>query len=136
MGDQPITSAGRAEADTARTSPLRVMALTPYPRDRAPGQRYRIEQWMPRLARLGVQCDQAPFEDEALYDLMETPGRWASKAARLLRSAGRRLSVLDQVGPYDVVFLFREVMVMGPALFEPLIARRKPIVFDFDDAIW
>lgn len=128
-----VPSAGQ---DSRRERPLSVMVLAPYPPDRAPGQRYRIEQWMPRLAKLGVHCDLIPFEDEALYDLMETRGRWPLKAAKLLASALRRVSVLESVSRYDVVFLFREAVVMGPALLEPLVARRRPVVFDFDDAVW
>lgn len=117
-------------------APLAVMVLAPYPHDRAPGQRYRIEQWMPRLEELGLRCDLIPFEDDALYRLMERQGQWPRKAARLLGSAVRRFGVIRQVEKYDVVFLFREAMIFGPALIESLVARRKPVVFDFDDAVW
>jgi len=115
---------------------MRVMVLAPYPFDRAPGQRYRIEQWMPRLDAMGIRCDLLPFQSEALYDLMEKRGRWTLKAAKLLASAVRRFSVVERASQYDVVFVFREAMVMGPAIIEPLLARRKPVVFDFDDAVW
>lgn len=116
--------------------PLSVMVLAPYPHDRAPGQRYRIEQWMPRLAELGVACELFPFEDRALYELMETQGRWPAKTARLLAAAFRRIGVVEQASRFDVVFLFREAMIFGPAVIESLVARRKPVVFDFDDAVW
>jgi hypothetical protein len=33
---------------------VRVLALLPYPVGRVPGQRFRIEQWTPALAREGI----------------------------------------------------------------------------------
>jgi glycosyltransferase involved in cell wall biosynthesis len=125
-----------AEPGLVPERPMSVLVLAPYPFDRAPGQRYRIEQWMPRLKELGIDCELAPFEDDALYDLMEQTGRWPWKASRLLASALRRLSVIPRAARHDAVFLFREAVIFGPALIESVVARRKPLVFDFDDAIW
>jgi len=116
--------------------PLRLLALVPYPPDRAPGQRYRIEQWQPRLEALGVHCELFPFEDDALYGIMERPGAWARKSASLAAAAWRRWDVLRHLDAWDAVFLHREAMILGPALIEPFVARRRPILFDFDDAIW
>lgn len=118
------------------TRRLRVLAVVPYPPDRAPSQRYRIEQWLPRLEALGVDCDLVPFQDHALYQVMTGPGASGRKAAGLLRAAARRLGLLSRLRRYDVAFLHREAMALGPAVIEPLVARALPLVFDFDDAIW
>ena len=117
-------------------SPIRLLALVPYPFDRAASQRYRIEQWRPRMERLGITCEFVPFEDEALYDVMERPGAWTRKTSGLIGAVLRRWTVLRHLDDWDVVFLHREAMIIGPALLEPLVARRRPVVFDFDDAIW
>lgn len=115
---------------------VRVLGLVPYPTGRAPGQRYRIEQWSPRLRDASVEVEFVPFEDHALYGIMEKPGAPLAKSTGLVRAALRRLSVLRHVREWDVVFLHREAMILGPALLEPLVAHRRPLVFDFDDAIW
>ena len=46
---------------------VRVVAVVPAVGDRAPGQRYRIEQWAPFCAEAGVDVDFVPFESERLH---------------------------------------------------------------------
>ena len=79
----------RRNRDRALRSPLparlesgtvRVLALVPYPLGRAPGQRYRIEQWAPYLAEHGVEVTFAPFADAALGDVLYRPGLHVRKA--------------------------------------------------------
>ena len=42
-----------------------------------------------------------------------------------------------ELGNYDLVFLYREAIPLGPPLVERFIAKRGvPIVYDFDDAIF
>jgi glycosyltransferase involved in cell wall biosynthesis len=44
---------------------------------------------------------------------------------------------LLRVGDFDVIFIQREAMPLGPAWFERLVSVNKlPIIFDFDDAIY
>jgi len=74
--------------------------------------------------------------DSELYDQLARRGDPGRKAAGLLRATTRRWRTLAETRAYDVVFLHREAMAFGPAVLERMIARRKPIVFDFDDAIW
>jgi glycosyltransferase involved in cell wall biosynthesis len=116
--------------------PLRVLAMMPYAAGRAPGQRYRIEQWDPYLRREGLELTYARFEDEALTELMEGPGRFFQKAVGLLRRIPIHRAWLKRLDEFDVVYLFREAMVLGPAWIELELAARLPVVYDFDDAIW
>jgi glycosyltransferase involved in cell wall biosynthesis len=74
--------------------------------------------------------------DLELYDQLARRGDPRRKTAGLLRATTRRWQTLAETQAYDVVFLHREAIPFGPAVLERMIARRKPIVFDFDDAIW
>jgi len=110
--------------------------MVPYPPAQAPSQRFRIEQWLPHLRALDIDCDLASFMNGELYEKLARPGDPGRKAAGLLSATGRRWRALAEIGAYDLVFLHREAMAFGPAILERMIARRKPVVFDFDDAIW
>jgi len=54
------------------------------------------------------------------------------------RALLRRMGLLFKVRRFDKVFVHREATPIGPPWFEWFVAKvfRKPIIFDFDDAIW
>ncbi len=116
---------------------MRVLAIVPYPYDIVPGQRYRIEQWEPLLKRdHGIELTYLPFFDEEGYRVFPKRGHTRQKVAATLRGFVRRLGEVMSAGEWDALYLFREAAPVGPAMFERLLARRIPYVFDFDDAIF
>jgi len=116
---------------------IRVLALVPNLYDTSPGQRYRIEQWAPILEERGVEITYEPFEDEQLHSLLYKPGLLPQKLTGVTRGFIRRLSDVRRAHQFDVVYVFREAALLGPAFFERLVYQtRVPIVFDFDDAIF
>jgi glycosyltransferase involved in cell wall biosynthesis len=116
---------------------MRVLALMPALYDTSPGQRYRLEQWEPLLREHGVDITFASFEDEDLHALLYKPGMMGKKLQLVTRGLGRRLSLVRKVKDYDLVYILREAALLGPPVFERLIAQSGvPVVFDFDDAIF
>ncbi len=117
--------------------PIEVLVLTPALHGTSPGQRFRIEQWAPYLESRGFRFTFASFEDDALHEVLYQSGQRVRKAARMGRAYARRLRRIREVGSFDVVYLYREAALIGPALLEKRIARSGvPIVYDFDDPIW
>jgi glycosyltransferase involved in cell wall biosynthesis len=50
---------------------------------------------------------------------------------------GRRAVLMRTLKDYDLVYVFREAALLGPAVFEKWISRTGvPMVFDFDDAVF
>src|SRR5689334_1539169 len=116
---------------------MRVLALMPALYDTSPSQRYRIEQWDPLLRERGVDITYASFEDEELHSLLYKPCMMGNKLQLVTRVLGRRLSLVRKVKDYDLVYILREAALLGPPVFERLIAQSGvPMVFDFDDAIF
>ena len=115
---------------------MRVLALVPALYNTSPSQRYRLEQWEPHLRERGVEITYAPFEDQELHGLLYQPGLMSKKLQGVMRGFARRFSLLGKANDYDLVYILREAALLGPPLFERLIQRRVPIVFDFDDAIF
>lgn len=60
------------------------------------------------------------------------------KVFTILRGFLRRFFLLFRVPSFDIVFIHREAMPLGPPIIEWVIVKilKKKIVFDFDDAIW
>src|SRR6266851_6361508 len=115
---------------------IRVLAMTPYPQGRVPGQRYRIEQWAPLLRNEGVEVVFSPFLSVAAMDVLYRPGHMRRKIGEMLGRYLKRLAEMIVAQPADVIFVYREVALLGPPVFEYFLARRAPLVFDFDDAIY
>lgn len=128
--------AGIATGATQR--PLRLLVLVPKPQGLSPGQRFRLEQWAPHLAEHhGIALDFLPFESPALTKVLYQPGRHFQKAALVAKDFARRLSAVVKSRRYDGVVIYREAALIGPGIYERLLAALKvPIFFDFDDAIW
>lgn len=116
---------------------MRVLALMPGLYDTSPGQRYRLEQWDPLLRARGVEITYAPFEDDDLHAIVYKPGRMGKKLQLVTRNLARRLSTVSKARKYDLIYILREAALLGPPIFERLIAQQRiPFVFDFDDAIF
>ena len=122
----------------ATNRPIRVLVLASKPQGIAPGQRFRFEQWAPRLARdHAIELELCPFESPQLSDILYDKGHIVSKALWVLRDFVRRGLVVSRAQDFDAVLIFREAALIGPAIYERLLARSgKPLIFDFDDSIW
>jgi glycosyltransferase involved in cell wall biosynthesis len=116
---------------------MRILALVPYPFDTAPGQRYRIEQWAPILEELGAEITFVPFRGAELNLLLSREGNTLRKIYLTARESARRLKVLKLIKDYDLVYIYKEAALLGPALIERCISMKGvPFVFDLDDAIF
>lgn len=132
------TVLGEAAAALEATDRRSVLVLANKATGLAPGQRFRFEQWAPRLSRdHAIELDLLPFESQALTNVLYKPGHRLTKAALVMRDFLRRAGALTKARDYDAILVFREASLFGPAAYERLIAwSGKPIIFDFDDTIW
>lgn len=116
---------------------LSVCALVPYLPNTTPSQRFRIEQWMPALASNGIEVTVLPFADKRLMQVLPCPGQYAGKALAFTKALAQRLVHLIEAAQYDAIFIHRAISIAGPALLERVLqVTGKPIIFDFDDAIF
>ena len=112
----------------------RVAALVPNVTGFSPGQRVRIEAWSDHLPDHGWSVDLYPFENAALHDVLYQPKRAGQKALRLTECYLRQIRRLRGLGHPDLIFIFQEAALIGPALLERWVSRSGiPIVYDLDD---
>jgi glycosyltransferase involved in cell wall biosynthesis len=116
---------------------MKVLAIVPSIYDTSPGQRFRIEQWEPILKDKGVEITYSPFETEELHRVLYENGKTLQKAKTVLQNMNNRRVEMRSVQNFDLVYVFREAAIFGPALFEKQVARSGvPMIFDFDDAVF
>jgi glycosyltransferase involved in cell wall biosynthesis len=116
---------------------VKVLAVVPNVYDRVPGQRFRIEQWEPWLRESGVILDYASFESPELSKVIHQRGNYLPKIWHVLGGMLRRIQLATHIGDYDLIYVFRESALIGPAWFERWAKLRgRPMIFDFDDAVW
>ena len=116
---------------------MKVLAVVPSIYDVSPGQRYRIEQWEPYLRGFGVEITYLPFETPELRQVLYKSGNSFGKVRAVVDGFRRRSAEMKSVRDFDLVYLFREAALLGPAWFERKIAASGvPMIFDFDDAVF
>lgn len=115
----------------------KVTILLPYELDRAPGQRYRWEQWRPQLEAHGLEVDLLCFSPPALGD--------ARRHGRPLLATGLFVArypfwlprALSAARRSDLVVVHRNAALTGPPVAETVtLALGRPLVYDFDDPIY
>lgn len=113
---------------------MKVLALVKYGA-LAASTRQRFVQYEPALRRHGISVDYAPLLGNDYLTGLFQGGR--GSRVRVAGSYLRRLARLMTARRYDVLWIHYELFPYLPAPFERLAGwARKPIIFDFDDAVF
>ncbi len=116
---------------------MRILFVTMHRPRRSPGQRFRFEQYLPYLEAQGFECDMSYIVSEQDDRILYSPGRYAAKFGMLVKSVFHRLRDVMAARNYDIVFVYREALMINTGIIEWLLAQtRARMVFDFDDAVW
>ncbi|MBK8481498.1 MAG: glycosyltransferase family 4 protein [Proteobacteria bacterium] len=92
-----------------------------------PSSRFRVHQLVPRLVAAGLRCTVRPIRPRLRG---ETDGRW--RPSQLFRG----LSALRELDEHDLVFIQRPLLRSVSIALETIVARRRPTIFDMDDALF
>ena len=113
---------------------ISVLVLTKYG-NQAASSRQRFEQYKPALKKNGIELIIKPLlDDKYLLDLFN--GRSAN-IINVILCYLRRIKIILFSAEVDVIWVQYELFPYLPSLFEKLIALKgKPIIYDFDDAIF
>lgn len=115
---------------------MKVLFIVPYPTEGA-SNRYRVEQYVPYLEACGIESVVRPFVSQKFFRILYKKGHLFRKTVYFLAACVRRTGDLYRAFRSDAVFIHREACPIGPPCFEWLCsAMGKPILFDFDDAIF
>ena len=114
---------------------MRVLALPALP-EFAAATRYRILQYVPLLAELGIRTDVRPFVTNRTFARLYDRAQAVRTAAGMLAGVGRRVVDAARLGSYDLVWVQAQAALIGPPILEWLAHRRCALVLDLDDATY
>lgn len=116
---------------------MKVLAIVPYQLDFCAGQRFRIELWAKELARRGIQVEYLSFTDKDLTDVLHKPGKVVKKGSMIVHAFARQLKNALTAEKPDLVFVYREAAIIGPAIIERIVRRwNVPMVYDLDEPLF
>ncbi len=115
-----------------------IFFIVPYPKGKAPSQRFRFEQYFDVLKQKQIKYKVRAFYSLKTWEILHLEGNVPRKIYRILISFLFRFFHIIHSLFYDVVFIHREAAPIGPPFFEYILIKvfRKKVVYDFDDAIW
>ena len=115
----------------------KILFIASHRPDRAPGQRFRFEQYFTFLEQNGFKCELSYFITEKEDRILYKPGNYFQKALIAWKAFNIRMRNVLRKNDYDIIFIFREAFLTGSVYFEKQFKKSKAkLVFDFDDAIW
>ncbi len=112
---------------------MRVLALTKYGAEAA-STRQRLLQFAPYLRDHGIEIIAQPLLDDA-YVRALAQGRSGSRG-KIVTSYLKRLAGLVTARHYDLIWVHFEAFPYAPALERLLALPGRPVIVDFDDAIF
>ena len=116
----------------------RCVIIAPYPKGEAPSQRFRFEQYISFFEDQGYSIEFYSFLSDKTWKALYKEGSFFAKTFGMLGSFWRRFLLMFKLRSADLIFIHREASMVGPPMFEWIIAKvlRKKYIYDFDDAIW
>lgn len=115
---------------------LKILFLPKYPVEGA-SSRYRVHQFIPFLESQGFECTVSAFYDSGQFARLMKGGGRIGKMMVMALAAFRRIGVALSAYRYDIVYMQREALPVGPLWLEKLFrAYGVKTVFDYDDALF
>ncbi|HYG49429.1 MAG TPA: glycosyltransferase family 4 protein [Flavobacteriales bacterium] len=119
-----------------KNSTIKLLIIAAHRHDRSPSQRFRFEQYFRFFEENGVEYKLSNIISEKDDRYFYAEGYFLRKLWILLKSYLKRWSDVIACKRYDAVFVQREAIMTRTTMFERLMAKRRPLIYDFDDAIW
>ena len=112
--------------------------IAPYPRGKAPSQRFRFEQYISFFENEGYEIYFSSFLNESTWETLYKDKKYIQKIIGISFAFIKRWGLLFKLINAKHIFIHREMAHIGPPIFEFIVSKimRKKYIYDFDDAIW
>jgi glycosyltransferase involved in cell wall biosynthesis len=117
-------------------SAKKVLILCLHRPGRSPSQRFRFEQYLNFLEQHNYSFTFSYLLNEKADKIFYKPGHAFKKSLIVAKSTVKRIKEVITAKKFDLVFVQREAFMLGSSIFEKMIGKSIPLIFDFDDSIW
>ena len=115
----------------------KILFIASHRKERAPGQRFRFEQYLNHLTENGFECDLSYLVSKKDDSKIYNKSNYIYKFYFFLKAYFLRIKDLSKIKNYDIIFIFREALMSRSLFFEKKAFKTSTkIIFDFDDSIW
>lgn len=126
-----------ADVSPQRDRPRKLLVICPYPRNVAPAQRLKYEQYFDYFESNGISVTVSPFMTRRFWNIVYQKGFTLEKIFWTVTGYLRRLGDIARLPFYDGVYIFLWVTPFGPPIFERIYAWvNRRIVYDIDDMVF
>jgi glycosyltransferase involved in cell wall biosynthesis len=114
-----------------------LLIVCPHPRNVAPGQRLKYEQYINNWEENGYNVCIKSFMTMRLWNIVYKKGFIFEKVFWTIYGYIQRISLLFKLKKYDVVYIFLWVTPFGGTLFERIFCKlSKKVIYDIDDLVY
>lgn len=115
----------------------RILFVCPYPRNVAPSQRLKFEQYYQHFREAGYEIETTSFISSSFWKVIYKPGNFLKKIAYTVSGYFGRFYYLFRLSRYDIVYIHLWVTPFGAPIFEWLYRKfSRKIIYDIDDLIY
>ena len=115
----------------------KILFITPYPKDLAPSQRLKFEQYYSAIKKNNFEIETDAFIDEDFWSFIYLEGKWFRKILKTLLAYWHRFLLLFRLRNYDVIYIHLWYTPYGPPIFERIVTfLHKKVIYDIDDMVF
>ena len=115
----------------------KILYIVPHRLNRSPGQRFRCEQYLDFLQAENFEITYSNLLNEHDDRIFYSRGKVLQKLYIFIKSLFLRIYDVFRANRYDIIFIYREALMVGCTFYERLFKLSKAkIIYDFDDSIW
>jgi glycosyltransferase involved in cell wall biosynthesis len=115
----------------------KILFLTPYPKDVAPSQRLKFEQYYNYFLENNFEIETNHFVSYKFWKILYKKGNFTKKVFYTLSGYLKRLNTIYKIKNYDLVYIHLWVTPFGLPIFEWLTVKlAKKIIYDIDDMVF
>ena len=115
----------------------RILFLTPYPKNTAPSQRLKFEQYYSEIEKEGYDITLNSFMNKQLWKIVYSDNNYTKKITLTIYAYFKRWLSLFSIYKFDIVYVHLWGTPLGLPIYEWILKRvSAKLIYDIDDLVF